>query len=184
MRNYRRPNCQILTYSRPYKPLPLSVMPTATTQENAQDAAGGLLQCSLLVCTRRSSQRTESVTRNPHVHGFILLLFALGYLGYCLCISFEAQVIPAFFPAVYARLPPHFATSPTCYSNHHQVYFEDLWGLFFPQTPPHLPLKSLCHSLSHQLSQISCRGGKFLLDASTLYPQPKAFKPSYTKTFI
>lgn len=84
----------------------------------------------------------DSVPRNQHIRGFVLLLFALSCLRYCLCVSFEPQVIPAFFLTIYARLPPHFATSQLAiqttfrYFSHHQVYFEDLWELFSPQSPP------------------------------------------------
>lgn len=51
----------------------------------------------------------DSVPRNQHIRGFVLLLLALSCLQHCLCVSFEPQVIPAFFPTIYARLPPHFA---------------------------------------------------------------------------
>lgn len=50
-------------------------------------------------------------------------------------------------------LPPNLLFKPpsgiSVTISHHQVYFEDLWELFFPYLPPpHLPLKSLCHRLN------------------------------------
>lgn len=64
----------------------------------------------------------DSVPRNQRVRGFVLLLFALSCLEYCLCISFEPQVTPAFFPTYLRSATTSFCYLPTCYSNHLQVF--------------------------------------------------------------
>lgn len=121
--------CQILTYFRPYKPWPHSVTPTAAIQESAQNAAGGILYRSRLVCRHRSSQRM-ACPQNWHIRGFVLLCFALSCLGYCLCICFKSQGTqtpsPTIYPLPGPHSPLHQLSIPTRPTIHLPVWFEDL----------------------------------------------------------